>query len=512
MISKTKIKKIYLLILAFTSGLTIMAVEISAARLIAPYFGTSTFVWTNIIGVIMIALAIGYYLGGKLADQKPQLKLLLKIILIACLILLLIPFVTKPLVEAISLVLLLLKSASLLIFFGSLLLVSILFILPIILLGAVSPFIIKLMSEIDPHVGKDAGLVFSVSTFGSIFGTFLPILFFIPYLGTRKTIIMFSLLLLFIVLLGFLKRKWLLVFFVLLLPLLFMKMPAIKVTEGAVYEDESAYQYIQVVDEDNLRFLKMNEGYGISSVLNLAKDNVLTGYYYDFYNLLPYLSGNNKEQDVLILGLAGGIISTQLDHFFGQDYDLEIDGVEIDKKVIEVAKKYFNLENPSLTVHNFDGRNFLAYTDKKYDYIIIDVYSNQLYISFHLTTKEFFQLAKKHLKKNGIVAMNVNAAAKNSELLKSITNTMLLVFDNVYWLQEREYDWSFMVLASDKKINFEKLDKLEIKKDLIPVAKTAIDNHVELKYDYNFAYLIDDKAPIEHLTDWMILDYIFNNL
>ena len=503
------LKRTYLLVLAFTSGMTIMAVEISASRLIAPYFGTSTFVWTNVIGVIMIALALGYFLGGKLADEKPDLKLLLKIILLACLVLLIIPFITLPLVEYLSKNVFVIRSASLLIFGGSLITVSLLFIFPIFLLGIVSPFIIKLMANLDPELGKDAGLVFSVSTIGSIFGTFLPVLVFIPYLGTRKTIIAFSLVLMFICLLGLVKKNWGALFLILLMPIFFIPLPQIKTAQGAIAEDESVYQYFQVIDKDNLRYLSINEGLAIYSILNKEKDKILTNSYFDYYNLLPYLDGNDKEQDILILGLAGGSISSQLNHFFAQKYDLKIDGVEIDKKIIEIAKKYFDLDNPSLTVYNLDGRNFFNLYDKKYNAIVIDVYANQLYISFHLTTKEFFDLVKNHLAANGVVAMNVNAASPDSALLKNITNTMNLVFKNVY-LVPVPHSLNYMVLASDNDLDFTKLENLNKIDELNPIAENTVKSNSKVIYDEKFGYLTDDKAPIENLTDWMIINYLFN--
>ena len=514
MANKIKTQKTYLLILAFTSGLTIMAVEISASRLIAPYFGSSTFVWANIIGVIMIALSLGYYLGGRLSEKKPELKFLLEIVLAASALLFLIPFVTKPVVLFISQSIMPFQSATLLIFVGSLLAVAFLFIIPILMLGFVSPFIIKLLSLIDPQVGKDAGLVFSISTIGSVLGTFLPVLVFIPYFGTRKTILFFAFLLLFVALFGWFNKKWLSVlFFLFLIPSLIIKMPQIKEAEGVIYEDESVYQYMQIQDIDDLRLLKINEGMAVFSALAREDSQItpgLTGFYYDYYNLLPYLSGNHKKQDVLILGLAAGTISSQLNHFFANDYDLLIDGVEIDKKIIKIGKKYFDMENPSLEIYNLDGRNFLNLTAKKYDSIVLDVFSNQLYLPFHLCTLEFFQLVSGHLKEEGIVAMNALAVSENSALLKSITNTMLKVFDYVYWIRAAEDDWNYMVIASDNELDFEGLYDLNNKSQLNHLVQTAAKNNKQINYDYDFGILTDDKAPIEHLTDWMILDYIYN--
>jgi len=504
-------KKFYLLILAFTSGLTIMAVEMSASRLMAPYFGTSTFVWTNIIGIIMISLSIGYYLGGKLADKHPRLNFILKTIIIACICLLIIPFIIKPLVAFIMERIITFEAATVIIFVGSLITVSLLFILPIVILGMVSPYIIKLLSLHDPNIGKDAGLVFSISTIGSILGAFLPVLVFIPWIGTRKTIIIFSLILIFICLLGLIKGKAKILALLLITPLWGINFTEIKDTQGKVYETESAYQYIQVKDDQSYRYLLLNEGLGISSLYRINSDNVLTGYYYDYYNILPYISGNSQKQDILILGLAGGIISTQLDHFFSADYDLHIDGVEIDKKVIETAKNYFNLENNSLEIHNLDARNYLRFSDKKYNSIIIDAYSVQHYIPFHLTTEEFFTQVKGALKTNGVVAINVNATSKDSQLLRSISNTMLKVFKNVYFIHIADESWNYMVIASDSDINWKNLKQNKYP-ELNSVVNNAFAKEEKIAYYPQYDYLTDDKAPVEFMTEKMIIDYIFENL
>jgi spermidine synthase len=512
MISKEdKIKKYYLLVLAFTTGLTIMAVEISAARLIAPYFGTSTFVWTNIIGIIMLALAIGYYLGGKFADKNPNLKFILKAILLACLLLMIIPFVTKDLVSFIVNSVITYEGSTVLIFGGSLMSITVLFFVPVVLLGLVSPYIIKLLSLIDPNIGKDAGLVFSISTFGSILGTFLPVLVFIPYLGTRKTIIFFALVLLFVVLLGLLKHKWLLLLFVLAVPFMYLNMTSIRANATTVMETESAYQYIQVQDHENFRYLLLNEGLGISSIYNLEPDNVMTGFYYDYYNLLPYISGNHQQQDILILGLAGGVISTQLDHYFAKDYDLRIDGVEIDSEVIETAQEYFDLDNPSLSIYNLDARNFVNYSDKKYNSVVIDAYSIQHYVPFHLTTLEFFTSLKHILKPQGVAAMNINVTSLDSQLLKTITNTMLKVFDHVYLIQEKDDDWNYMVIGTDYEVNWQNLKTLNSHNELEGIIEKAINRNIKAQYDYKFDYLTDDKAPIEFMTEWMVMKYLYEN-
>jgi spermidine synthase len=494
-------RKIYIYILSFFSGMSIMAVELSASRLMAPYFGTSTFVWTNIIGVIMIALAIGYILGGRLADKNTNLRTLLKLIIFACLALFLVPFFTPVLVKNLTSSFFLFSSATFVIFFGSLASIAILFFLPILLLGIVSPFLIKLLSVAQEDVGQSAGTIFGISTIGSILGTFLPILVFIPTMGTARTIIFFSSLLFIVALCGFFQGKYFVLMPIIILPWIY-NLPEIKQVEGKIYETESSYQFIQVVDEGKSRLLQYNDGLGIQTVYN--KESILTGRYYDYYSLLPYLT-NKKEKSILIIGLAGGTIAKQLKYFFP---DAQIDGVEIDQKVIDASRKFFDLKNEA-DIYNQDGRIYLAQNKKKYDIIIIDAYSNQLYIPFHLATKEFFEEVLAHLSEEGMVAMNVNAASDNSKLLRNITNTLNLVFNNTYTLKSDPNSMNYLVLGAQTELQPERLAQ-NTAIELIPIALFASFNFKKVQFDNNFSVLTDDKAPIEYLTDWMILDYVMS--
>jgi len=475
-----------------------MAMELSASRLFAPYFGTSTFIWTNIIGVIMIALAIGYILGGKLADSQPQLNLLIKLIFLACIILFLIPFIVPPFAKGLIKLIYFLNSATLIIFLGSLISIAILFSLPIILLGMTSPFLIKLLSK-ENKVGSSAGLIFGVSTIGSIFGTFLPILVFIPWIGTAKTIIFFSSLLFIIALIGVFERKYFILLPIVFVPW-FLNSGEIKQSKGKIYETESSYQYIQVADEGKFRYLEYNDGLGSQTIYN--KEGILTNSYYDYYSLLPYLN-YNKKGNILIIGLAGGTIANQLKYFFPE---VEIDGVEIDKKVIRISQNYFNL-NKEINTFNQDGRIFLEQSKKIYDLIIIDAYSHQHYIPFHLTTKEFFNLAKNHLKEKGIMAINVNAVNENSPLLVSIINTLNLIFNKVYLIKINEDKFNYLVLASLNDLEFDKL-KEGIDNQLRAIGEYTFNNIKLTKFNKDSLILTDDKSPIEYLTDWMILDYL----
>ncbi|RMF89989.1 MAG: spermine synthase, partial [Methanobacteriota archaeon] len=195
----------FLLLTAFISGMSIMALEMSASRLLAPYFGTSLFVWTNIIGVTMISLSIGYYYGGRIADRRPERGLLYRALAATGGYSVLIPFVA-PFVMGYSVKAIRTGSAG--IFYGSLLATILLFAPPLTALGGVAPFIIRLFGSEQKKAGGTAGSVFSVSTIGSIIGTFLPVLLTIPFLGTKRTIILFGTLLVVVGLSGLERKRY----------------------------------------------------------------------------------------------------------------------------------------------------------------------------------------------------------------------------------------------------------------------------------------------------------------
>ena len=503
--------KKFLLIIAFISGLSIMAMEISSARLLAPYFGSSLFVWTNIIGVVLTALAIGYYLGGKFADRKPFLKPLLTLILIAGLLFLITPELIKP-VSGLFTSVFDFGSASTLIFAGSLGVTFFLFGFPLVLLGMVSPFIIKLYSLSlgdvnNKQVGSAAGTVFAVSTVGSILGTFLPTLLFIPVFGTKITISFFSLLLVLMAIFGLLaenlnakkpflvKKYYLFILLILILPLAYIGSPSLKTTDGLIFETESAYQYIQVVEDDNSsRHMFFDEGRAVQSFYNPYKIFTDGLSYYDYFNLLPYLVDNSDKKQVLIIGLAGGTMSRQLDHFFRGE--LAIDGVEIDKKVIEVAEKYFELNNPSLKVYNEDGRIFLKNSNKKYDIIIVDAYTRAIYIPWTLTTQEFWQLVEDSLKPGGIVGVNVADFSENPDLvlLQTMANTMAKVFNYVYI-------GPLGIMSGNNVLPLQDFPELVNDARLTPLAKNVAVNTSLFKYKPELMIFTDDRAPVKLIAE-----------
>jgi len=500
---KSNPKKTFLYLVVFGAGASVMAIEMAASRLLAPYFGTSIFIWGNIIGIILIALSLGYWIGGKLADKHPQPEYLLYLIMLAGVLTSSIPILfgwyLKLVIVQISFIAFLIIGSSLAMLF--------LFFIPVFLLGMVSPFAIRILISTVEESGKTAGSLYAFSTIGSIIGTFLAAFWLIPFWGTKETIYLSALILLFLGAWGLKKKP--IFFLLLLLPFLFYfitKDSNIKPVSGLIYEKESPYQYIQVVERDNQYHLRVNDGLGLQSVYD--PNHILVGSYYDYYSILPFFQNPQGSKEILLIGLGGGTISHQYLALFQDRFSLNIDGVEIDPEIIKTARQYFDLADQEITIHIADGRNFLEQTDKKYDLLIIDAYAQQIYIPFHLTTKEFFQKTKTNLEKDGILAMNVNAVDLNSDILTRILQTLRSVYPHTYVAPLGEgYNW--LVLAS-----FESLDPQEMKEkvdlDLLrDVAEEVAVNFQEIKPDNSIPLLTDNKAPIELLTEKEIFRFLF---
>ena len=496
----------FLLLIVFIAGFSIMGVEITASRLLAPYFGSSLFIWTNIIGVVMVALSLGYHYGGKIADKNPDLKFLLYMFLAAGSMFLVIPFLIQPLSNFISFQLSAFDSGTMILFLGSFFVTILLLAVPLFLLAMTSPFIIRLSETDQEHIGAVAGNVFAVSTVGSIIGTFFPTLWFIPTFGTRETILFFAVLLIIASLFGLIKNKWKLSLVLLLvLPISVLANSNIKSTPGQIVEEESAYQYIEIAEKDGTRYLIYNEGGGIQSVYN--PDKILTEYYYDYFSLLPYFFDKEKTKKVAILGSAAGTIPRQLDHFFN---NIEIDGIEIDQEVIRLAKEYMGLDENSLDLYNRDGRMFLRMNDKKYDVLVVDAYSKQIYIPWTLTTKEFWQLTKDRITEQGIVAINVNSTSEDSKLLGAIKNTMASVFPETYEFRISPDSGNFMILAG-KNIDLGQFKENTVAEKLQPKKQNLLSELDQFQYKEDEMVLTDNRAPVQFLTDRMAIEYLMKN-
>ena len=429
--SRKSMRRWLILTLAFFSGMTVLAVEISASRLLAPFFGTSVIIWSVVIGLTLLYLSVGYWIGGRTADRRPHETTLFQIIAIAAFLVGLIPFLSKPVLSISSQAIASLDGG---LFFGSLVGTLFLLAIPLTMLGMVSPFAIRLVTDDVSQAGNRAGQVFAVSTIGSLLGAFIPVLLLIPSIGTRSTFLIFA-----VVLLGLsivatptpIRRILYAVFLAILIALWVTFDPGpVRPAEGLVVEGESSLQFFQVIDDPTVgRRLVLNEGIGTHSIYNPTR--LLTDGPWDYFLLAPIIGGQQPDDvtSLLVIGLGAGTVPKQFTAVYGED--VAIDGVEIDSKVIEIGREYFDMDEPNLTTYAEDGRTYLQRVDHKYNIIAVDAY-RQPYIPFHLATQEFFIAARDRLRDDGVLALNAGRTATDFRLVDVLSETMRSVFPYVY--------------------------------------------------------------------------------
>lgn len=493
-------KKLFWLWVAFITGATGLGLEISAARLLAPHFGSSTVVWSSIIGVVLLALSAGYFIGGKLAERNLSEIILLRIILVSGIFTICIPLFAPGFLDILSKQMLA-QHIGLFLIGGSVLASLLLFGLPVFLLGCTSPYLLALLTTKLGHVGSTSGQLLAVSTIGALFGTFLPTLLLIPGMGTRYTIISFGCVLILTGLPGMetIKQKTALIGIIVCVILGSSYIaPQLKTT---LAQAESKYQYIAVTEKvPGIRYMQFDAGFGVQSVYNPSA--LATGLYYDYASILPSLL--NPSQDapkrILIIGLAGGTIPRQLHALYGNT--ILMDAVEIDATSTKLAKQYMGLEDVPLTIYDQDGRLFLSQTQNKYDFIYVDAYQNELQIPWPLTTQEFWREVQNHLSTSGIAAMNIAAlGTKQSSLVSNITNTQTTVFPHVYESAlENRRNASHLVVMAKNALNFSTL----LSAQQIPASFSASAGYLsqvmqQRAFNKNEHILTDDKAPLEWL-------------
>ena len=480
--------------LVFGAGTGSLATEIAASRLLAPYFGSSTIVWANLIGIVLAALALGYLLGGKLADRRPEPRLLGLIVLAAALWVAMTPFVARPFLDA---TVSNLDDASAGAVVGSFFAVLLLFAPAVVLLGMVSPFAIRLAIDDVATAGAVAGRFYALSTVGSLLGTFLPALVLIPLVGTQRTLLGTAVVLVLSASL-LLGRRPLVVAGV-IAALVAIPPGAIKAEDGLLHEEESRYQFIQVVERsDGRRVLRLNEGVAVHSVWR--RETVLTGGVWDAFLAVPPLLGR-PLRSVAILGNAGGTVARALGVYYPA---ARIDGVELDPAVSSVGRRYFGLEdNPRLTVHDADARPFLRHTDERYDLIVADAY-HQPYVPFYLATREFFELVRERLTPGGILALNVATVPGDDSLLDGITGTLTHEFESVaVWPALR---FNKLVLATPWPGGFD-VARLESGPSELQSLHELLARELRAVTERADDPWTDDHAPVEWVTDRMIVEY-----
>jgi spermidine synthase len=498
-----------LLLLVFISGMASLGVEFGASRLLAPYFGTSLYVWGVLIGLILIYLSAGYVIGGWLADRHPRADVLYQITAWAGLWIGIIPLVSYP-------ILLLsqqgFKQLSVGLVAGTLFATVLLFAAPVILLGCVSPFAIRLLLRDVETGGNTAGRVYALSTAGSILGTFLPVFWFIPTYGTRPTLEGFGLALVGASIAGLWPRRKLYATFAVAVILAWMFLPSgIKPPQigKLLYEKESAYGYIQVVQDGSKTDLILNEGQAIHSIYD--SQSLLTGGPWDYMLIAnafrPAQSSEVRPNDIAILGLAGGTAARQYTAAYGTE--LQITGVEIDPDILDVAHRYFHLDEPNVHPVVADARYWLDTQAKQYDVVVMDAY-RQPYIPFHLTTKEFFSEVRDHLRPGGVAVVNAGRTAKDYRLVDAIASTMAAVYPSVFLVDVPEFS-NTLVYGSTQPTTIADVEhNLGLIQEPLAqsVAQSAmIDGSLRVS-PYHDQVFTDDLAPVERLIDEIIFNYV----
>ena len=333
--------KWFLYLTEFFAGVSVMAVELGASRLLAPYFSSSQIVWTIIIGVIMIAMALGNLYGGRAADKDPDPARLYRRILIAAVWIAAIPVAGKYVILGVSALLVLAVNVNFLIWaaFASCMIV---FVFPLFLLGTVTPCLVKAVAESLDESGRTVGRLGACNTIGSILGTFLPTFVTIPAVGTAATFLIFSGILLVIALIFFISSKIkkpapYIAAALFVLCVIFGRNNSFAFWEkDLVYEGESVYNYLQVSEDPKRVILSTNVLFGVQSVA--MKEGGLTGFYYDYALAAPVMAGKEKPS-VLVLGNGSGTFASQCVRYFP---GCQVEGVEIDGKITQLAEKYFS--------------------------------------------------------------------------------------------------------------------------------------------------------------------------
>jgi len=477
----------------FAAGAASLATEIAAARLLAPAFGSSTLVWANLIGLVLASLAVGYRLGGRLADRRPEPALLGRLVVASALLLALVPFAAKPFLDLAVRALDRYSAGAVI---GSFFAVLMLFAPPVILLGTVSPFAVRLSVRDVATAGEVAGRLYAVSTIGSLVGTFAAALVAIPAIGTQRTLLV-SAALLAATGVVLLRRRWAAVA-VALAALVAIPPGAVRAESGLLWEDESLYQYVSVVRHGDERALQLNEGVVDHSVWR--RDTVLTGGEWNMFLAVPPLLGR-PARDVAVLGNAGGTTARAYGVFYPR---ARIDGVELDPAVTRAAKRFFGLgDNPRLHPVTADARPFLRRARRRYDLVLIDAYRPP-YVPFYLATSEFFALVRDRLAPDGVVALNVATVPGDDRLARGIESTLRADFPQVLGWQALRFNR--LVLGLRRPLSRAELERRLARGPARLASLTRLLARDARPGAHGDAWT-DDRSPVEWVTDRMLIRY-----
>jgi len=488
---------------SFTAGFVILILEVLGFRMFAPYFGYSVFVSGSLISLVLIALSCGYYIGGKIADENPQIALLFRFVLISTIYLAIITLTYRYILSAM---------AAIPPVIGTALAAIIIFGLPMVLLSMVTPFLVKIISSSHTEkIGQIVGTISSISTVGSIAGSIVTTFVLLPGIGTfATTVTAVVLLIVVLLLLSFSVKKTMKAAMALPLAIASCGFLFTEKDPDCVFAKESVYNLVEVFNKGGYYRLKLNKGKDTHTIFT---NDLHSGKFFIKSRFDTYLSSAipmSGGRDILILGLGGGSSANQAVIEYP---DANVEAIEIDPVVYDVARKFFSIDkiNPRLKVHVMDGRTFINNCEKTYDVLQIDMYHGGVYMPFYVGTQEFFLKASKCLKSNGVIAMNVlgnNTAPGGDELVEAIGNTMSTVFKSLFIFRNKETPSNVLLFGFNERVTLQEVKDRMMNDfaakpgrfDIKPILQEVSDMLHEYRYAYDSPILTDNKAPIEQIT------------
>ncbi|MDH3488985.1 MAG: fused MFS/spermidine synthase [Nitrosopumilus sp.] len=487
-------------ILTFTSGAIVMALEIVTSRILTPVFGSTIYTWGSLIGVILSGLSLGYFLGGKFADCHPSFEKICAIVFSVGIFIVGIPFFATSVVDFSTFVLPVTQYTPLLATF-------LLLIIPSILLGFVSPYVVKLGTSSLQKIGNVSGNLYSVATIGSILGTFLTVFVLIPNIAVNQIIFGLGITLIASSLIGLKKPpKAIAVIIVLVLIIPWYSFPTNTITHNGVliYETETLFSHLDITQFgsnismylDGMRHSSMNPNKPLDLVID----------YTEYFHLGMLF--NPSASNVLFVG-GGGFTGPK--NFLALYPDIKVDVIEIDPGVVEAARTYFDLQDdPRMNIFVDDARKHLATFDKKYDIVVLDAYSAN-YVPYHLMTDEFFEILEERMESDGVVVSNVIGSIEgdNSKLARAIYKTMKETFPVAYVFPTENLPTNIqnlMIVSSNNPYEFDRITLLELAKN--SPADYLVDELSKQNHFYegiiktsDVPFLTDQLNPAEVLTN-----------
>ena len=493
-------RKITIPFCVFITGACVLIIEITATRVLSPYFGNTIFSISSVISVVLAALSLGYYVGGRMADKYPREELFYGIIALSgfCVVAL----------HWLGMIFLSTFGYGLSMIEGPIIASILLFFLQSFLLGMLSPFAIKLqaMRLEQAGIGSVSGEIFFWSTLGSILGSLGAGFFLIPHLGINNITFGVGFLLMAMGLVSLVKIKtWTILFLaaVFLIFVSYFKEPFD--TPGALYSRDALYQKITIYDGQHMgrpaRFLMQDRN---SSAAALINSDALAYEYTKYYALYQIFNPDIKEA-FMIGGGAYSVPKALLSDLPGATIDV----AEIEPSLFTLSQQYFNVPDEA-RLRNFveDGRRFLADSQKKYDLIFSDAYSSIYSTPSHLTTLEFFTLAKNKLSGRGLFIANVIGSLsdkKSTSLALSEIKTFKTVFPNSYFfavVSPQSTDLQNIIFIGYNGANLIDVDSPEIRGNKNPIISGLAQKEIDVsKLDFSlYPVLTDDYSPVEYLT------------